>query len=77
MTGAFRVLIVEDEELLADTLATLLRGEGYRAAVANDGPAALWLFDRSGADIVLLDLGCPAWGATTCANSCARAPACR
>jgi len=66
MTGALsstpRVLIVEDEKLLADTLATLLRGEGYRAAVANDGPTALSLFDRSGADIVLLDLGLPGMG---------------
>ncbi len=53
------VLIVEDEELLADTLATLLRGEGYRTAVANDGPTALAVFDRSGADIVLLDLMLP------------------
>ncbi|MBO0865670.1 MAG: response regulator transcription factor, partial [Mycobacterium sp.] len=63
MTGALssapRVLIVEDEESLADTLAILLRGEGYRTAVANDGSTALSLFDRSGADIVLLDLGLP------------------
>ena len=57
-----RVLIVEDEESLADPLATLLRGEGYRTAVANDGPTALSVFDRSGADIVLLDLGLPGMG---------------
>ena len=57
-----RVLIVQDEESLADPLATLLRGEGYRTAVANDGPTALSVFDRSGADIVLLDLMLPGMG---------------
>jgi two-component system response regulator MtrA len=54
-----RVLIVEDEESLADPLAYLLRKEGFHASVATDGPAALAEFDQSGADIVLLDLMLP------------------
>ena len=54
-----RVLIVEDEESLADPLAYLLRKEGFEVATAADGPAALAEFDRSGADIVLLDLMLP------------------
>ncbi|MFV0495275.1 winged helix-turn-helix domain-containing protein [Mycobacterium sp.] len=54
-----RVLIVEDEESLADPLAFLLRKEGFEVTVANDGPAALAEFDRAGADIVLLDLMLP------------------
>lgn len=53
------VLIVEDEESLADPLAFLLRKEGFEATVVGDGPAALAEFDRSGADIVLLDLMLP------------------
>ena len=48
-----RVLIVEDEESLADPLAYLLRKEGFDATVVADGPAALAEFERSGADIVL------------------------
>ena len=54
-----RVLIVEDEESLADPLAYLLRKEGFEATVVNDGTSALAEFDRSGADIVLLDLMLP------------------
>jgi two-component system response regulator RegX3 len=53
------VLIVEDEESLADPLAFLLRKEGFEATVVYDGPSALAEFDRAGADIVLLDLMLP------------------
>jgi len=54
-----RVLIVEDEESMADPLAFLLRKEGFTTAVAATGPEALAEFDRAGADIVLLDLMLP------------------
>jgi len=59
-----RVLIVEDEESLADPLAYLLRKEGFEATVAADGPSALAEFDRAGADIVLLDLMLPGMSGT-------------
>lgn len=59
-----RVLIVEDEESLADPLAYLLRKEGFDATVVTDGPAALAEFDRAGADIVLLDLMLPGMSGT-------------
>ena len=59
-----RVLIVEDEESLADPLAYLLRKEGFEATVVTDGPAALAEFDRAGADIVLLDLMLPGMSGT-------------
>ena len=58
------VLIVEDEESLADPLAFLLRKEGFEATVVTDGPAALSEFDRAGADIVLLDLMLPGMSGT-------------
>ncbi|CAN5166728.1 two-component sensory transduction protein RegX [soil metagenome] len=58
------VLIVEDEESLADPLAFLLRKEGFEATVVVDGPSALAEFDRSGADIVLLDLMLPGMSGT-------------
>ena len=64
-----RVLIVEDEESLAEPLAYLLRKEGFQATVATDGPAALAQFDQSGADIVLLDLMLPGMSGTdVCRN---------
>ena len=59
-----RVLIVEDEESLADPLAYLLRKEGFEATIASDGPSALAEFDRAGADIVLLDLMLPGMSGT-------------
>ena len=54
-----RVLIVEDEDSLADPLAFLLRKEGFEVDVAGDGPTALQSFESEGADIVLLDLMLP------------------
>lgn len=54
-----RILVVEDEESFSDPLAYLLEREGYEVEVAGDGRAALAAFDRSGADLVLLDLMLP------------------
>jgi two-component system response regulator RegX3 len=54
-----RILIVEDEPSLSEPLAFLLRREGYETEVAGDGRAALTVFDRAGADLVLLDLMLP------------------
>jgi two-component system, OmpR family, response regulator RegX3 len=54
-----RVLVVEDEESFSDALSYMLRKEGFEVDVAPTGPAALAEFDRSGADLVLLDLMLP------------------
>jgi two-component system response regulator RegX3 len=54
-----RILIVEDEPSLSEPLAFLLQREGYETEIAGDGRAALTVFDRSGADLVLLDLMLP------------------
>ena len=58
------VLIVEDEESLADPLAFLLRKEGFEASVITDGAQALPTFDRVSPDIVLLDLMLPGMSGT-------------
>jgi two-component system, OmpR family, response regulator RegX3 len=54
-----RVLVVEDEESFSDALSYMLRKEGYEVSVAASGQEALGEFDRSGADLVLLDLMLP------------------
>ncbi len=54
-----RVLVVEDEESFSDALSYMLRKEGFEVAVAATGPDAIAEFDRSGADLVLLDLMLP------------------
>jgi two-component system, OmpR family, response regulator RegX3 len=59
-----RVLVVEDEESISDPLSYLLRQEGFEVAVAATGPDGLAQFERSGADIVLLDLMLPGMSGT-------------
>jgi two-component system, OmpR family, response regulator RegX3 len=59
-----RVLVVEDEESFSDALSYMLRREGYDAVVAGTGPEALAEFDRTGADVVLLDLMLPGLSGT-------------
>ncbi|MFM9378441.1 winged helix-turn-helix domain-containing protein [Gordonia sp. VNK21] len=63
------VLIVEDEEALADPLAFLLRKEGFEASIVNDGAEALSTFERVGPDIVLLDLMLPGVSGTEICKS--------
>src|SRR5690606_16152414 len=43
MSGAIRVLVVDDEKPLVDLLSGHLRREGYQALAAGDGLAALEL----------------------------------
>ena len=59
-----RILVVEDEVSFSDPLSYLLRKEGYEVEVAETGPEALEDFDRSGADLVLLDLMLPGLSGT-------------
>jgi len=59
-----RVLVVEDEESFSEPLSYMLRREGFEVAVAATGPDALSQFDRSGADLVLLDLMLPGLSGT-------------
>ena len=54
-----RVLGVEDEESFSDALTFMLEREGYEVAVAADGNAAIEEFEKSSADILLLDLMLP------------------
>ena len=59
-----RVLVVEDEESFSDALSYMLRREGYEVEVAGTGLDALQTFERSGADLVLLDLMLPGLSGT-------------
>ena len=59
-----RVLVVEDEESFSDALSYMLRREGFEVSIAGTGPDALSEFDRSGADLVLLDLMLPGLSGT-------------
>ena len=59
-----KILVVEDEKSFSEPLAFLLGKEGYEVVVAADGNEALAKFDKSGADLVLLDLMLPGMSGT-------------
>ncbi len=59
-----RILIVEDEESISDPLSFLLGKEGYDVQVVDNGLDALVEFERTGADLVLLDLQLPGMSGT-------------
>ncbi len=54
-----KVLVVEDEQSLREPLVYLLQKEGFDVLEAADGNAALEQFNKSGADLILLDLMLP------------------
>lgn len=54
-----RVLIVEDHELLRDSLATGLREAGFAVDTASDGEEGLWHAQSGTFDAVVLDLMLP------------------
>jgi two-component system, OmpR family, response regulator MprA len=54
-----RVLVVEDDEDIAQALQRSLRMEGYEVRAAADGPAALESGRSFAPDLVILDLGLP------------------
>jgi CheY-like chemotaxis protein len=54
-----RVLVVDDNEDSASSLAMLLKFLGTEIKVANDGPSALEILPSYRPDIVLLDIGMP------------------
>lgn len=54
-----RVLLVEDEERLAESLARGLRADGFVVDVAADGPSGLAAAIRDDFDVVVLDLMLP------------------
>ena len=54
-----RVLVVEDDEAIADVLRRSLRAEGHEVMSAGDGAEALTLSEEFVPDLVVLDLGLP------------------
>ena len=59
-TRTLRILIVDDEPRVRETLALVLRREGHEVACASSGRAALDHIEAGHAiDIVLTDLGMP------------------
>lgn len=54
-----KILLIEDEAAIADSVAYALRNEGFRVEVASDGLAGLSSFRAFGPDLIVLDLMLP------------------
>jgi DNA-binding response OmpR family regulator len=73
---AVRVLVVEDEDALADAIARGLRREGMAVDVAGDGGVALEKAATNGYDVVVLDRDLPVvHGDDVCRKLIASSPA--
>jgi CheY-like chemotaxis protein len=59
VANPLHVLLVEDNELVASSLASLLRRSGHRVDVAHTGAAALAAAAVSVPQVALVDIGLP------------------
>lgn len=56
---ALRILIVDDEQIIADSLASILKGKGFVPTAAYNGEHALELATAVEPDVVLSDVVMP------------------
>jgi DNA-binding NtrC family response regulator len=59
VAGEPRILIIDDEEAIRESLDTLLTLEGFSVNTAIDGPSGMELLSRNEYDLLLLDLALP------------------
>jgi DNA-binding response OmpR family regulator len=59
VVGERKVLVVEDEEAIAEAVRARLVAEGFLAVVARDGPEGIRAAQRERPDLVVLDLMLP------------------
>ncbi len=57
-----KVLIIDDENLFREDLATLLRRKGYECETASDGQKGMSALEQFGPDVVLCDIVMPGKG---------------
>ncbi len=57
-----KILLVDDETAILETLEILFRGEGYEVAIADSGPKALAALEDERPDLVLTDIRMPGAG---------------
>jgi DNA-binding response OmpR family regulator len=54
-----RIVVIEDEDVIANAVAVRLRGEGYEVATAADGPSGVEMVGKVRPDLVILDVMLP------------------
>jgi DNA-binding response OmpR family regulator len=70
-----RVLVVEDEPTIAESVVARLRAEGFAVEVARDGPSAVAAAEETRPDLVVLDVMLPGFdGLEVCRRIQAQRP---
>jgi len=59
-----RILIVDDEQDIADNIAALLGAKGHKSTIAADGAEAIRLARKEMPDLILLDVMLPRMSGT-------------
>jgi DNA-binding NtrC family response regulator len=59
IAGSPRILIIDDEAAIRESLETLLTLEGFSVSMASDGPGGMELISKNEYDLLLLDLALP------------------
>lgn len=54
-----RILVVDDEPIISESVAARLRAEGFAVDIALDGPSAVEIAQQSTPDLVVLDVMLP------------------
>jgi PAS domain S-box-containing protein len=75
--GQLRILIVDDNQDSAASLATLLRLVGHEVAAVHSGPEAIESARARIPDLILLDIGLPGMDGFEVASRLRREPSCR
>jgi PAS domain S-box-containing protein len=57
--GDARILVIDDEENIRQTLAEMLRMKGFNVSVASSGEEGLAVFEQEDFEVVFTDLGMP------------------
>ncbi|MEU1982111.1 response regulator transcription factor [Nocardia sp. NPDC019395] len=72
---ARRILVVDDEPTIAESVAARLRAEGFTVEIAHDGPAAVAAAGTFAPDLVVLDVMLPGYdGLEVCRRIQAEGP---
>jgi CheY-like chemotaxis protein len=72
--GGQRILVVDDQASIRETLAELLEIEGYRVETAPDGLAALRRLHQAKPDVMLVDLMMPGLDGWSLVRACRADP---
>jgi CheY-like chemotaxis protein len=59
MSVSTKILVVDDEQTIRDSLAKMLRAEGYEIVLAENGQEAIEKLVQESFSLLLLDLGLP------------------